>query len=87
MRLCVIGSGYVGLVTAACMAEIGHHVVGIDIDEAKVEQLNTGSIPIYEPGLDKLVQKNQTQGWLSFTTDYSVCVDAEAVFIAVGTPV
>lgn len=86
MRLCVVGSGYVGLVTAACMAEVGHHVVGIDIDAAKVDKLNAGGIPIYEPGLDKLVHKNREQGRLRFTTDYSACTDVDAVFIAVGTP-
>lgn len=86
MKLCVVGSGYVGLVTAACMAEVGHHVVGIDIDAAKVNKLNDGGIPIYEPGLDKLVLKNREQGRLNFTTDYAVCADADAVFIAVGTP-
>jgi len=86
MRLCIVGSGYVGLVTAACMAEVGHHVVGIDIDAAKVDLLNAGGIPIYEPGLDALVQKNKAQNRLSFTTDYAACADADAVFIAVGTP-
>jgi len=86
MHLCVVGSGYVGLVTAACMAEVGHHVVGIDIDKAKVDLLNDGGIPIYEPGLEDLVQKNRAQNRLSFTTDYSVCSDVDAVFIAVGTP-
>jgi len=86
MKLCVVGSGYVGLVTAACMAEVGHHVVGIDIDANKVAMLNDGGIPIYEPGLDKLVLKNREQGRLHFTTDYTVCSDADAVFIAVGTP-
>ena len=86
MRLVVVGSGYVGLVTAACMAEVGHHVTGIDIDAAKVNRLNQGEIPIYEPGLQPLVEKNHKQNRLSFTTDYAVCADADAVFIAVGTP-
>ncbi|MDQ6989370.1 MAG: UDP-glucose/GDP-mannose dehydrogenase family protein [Mariprofundaceae bacterium] len=86
MKLCVVGSGYVGLVTAACMAEVGHHVVGIDIDTAKVDLLNQGGIPIYEPGLEALVEKNRQQGRLKFTTDYALCADAEAIFIAVGTP-
>lgn len=86
MRLCVVGSGYVGLVTAACMAEVGHHVVGIDIDAAKVAELNAGGIPIYEPGLEGLVKKNRDQQRLTFTTDYARCADADAVFIAVGTP-
>ena len=84
MKLCVVGSGYVGLVTAACMAEVGHHVIGIDIDASKVDVLNAGGIPIYEPGLDDLVGKNKSR--LSFTTDYAACADADAVFIAVGTP-
>ena len=86
MKLCFIGSGYVGLVGAACMAEVGHHVVGIDNDAKKVDTLNKGGIPIYEPGLESLVKKNRDQNRLSFTTDYAVCADADAVFIAVGTP-
>ncbi|HKJ82432.1 MAG TPA: UDP-glucose/GDP-mannose dehydrogenase family protein [Mariprofundaceae bacterium] len=86
MQICVVGSGYVGLVTAACLAEVGHHVTGIDVDAGKVEMLNEGGIPIYEPGLESLVARNRQQGRLRFTTDYTVCEEAEAVFIAVGTP-
>jgi len=86
MQICVVGSGYVGLVTAACLAEVGHHVTGIDVDAGKVEMLNEGGIPIYEPGLESLVGRNRQQGRLRFTTDYTVCAEAEAVFIAVGTP-
>lgn len=86
MNISVVGSGYVGLVTAACLAEVGHHVTGIDVDAGKVDLLNDGGIPIYEPGLDALVARNRQQGRLRFTTDYAVCSESEAVFIAVGTP-
>lgn len=86
MKLCVVGSGYVGLVTAACLAEVGHHVTGIDVDKAKVTLLNNGGIPIYEPGLEAIVNRNRAHGRLNFTTDYAACGEASAVFIAVGTP-
>jgi len=87
MNICVVGSGYVGLVTGACLADFGMHVVGVDIDEAKVRALSSGKVPIYEPGLEDLVQTNMKAGRLSFSTDLGPAVQtAQAVFIAVGTP-
>ena len=87
MRLAVIGAGYVGLVSGACFADFGHTVVCVDKDESKIAALRRGEIPIYEPGLDALVANNMRQGQLSFTTDIAEAVrDAEAIFIAVGTP-
>jgi len=87
MRLCVVGTGYVGLVTGACFAEIGNEVVCADIDQAKVARLNAGEIPIFEPGLEGLVKRNRAAQRLSFTSDVSRAIaGAEAVFIAVGTP-
>jgi UDPglucose 6-dehydrogenase len=87
MRITMIGSGYVGLVSGACFADFGHDIVCVDKDEAKIEALKSGRIPIYEPGLDHLVSRNAASGRLSFTTDLAPAVrDADAVFIAVGTP-
>ena len=87
MRLTVFGSGYVGLVTGACMAEMGNHVVCVDIDEDKIARLNKGEIPIYEPGLDAYVERNVEAGRLEFTTDIQKGVDHGLFqFIAVGTP-
>jgi len=87
MNVCVVGSGYVGLVTGACLADFGMHVVGVDKDHAKVEALRRGKVPIYEPGLETLVQKNMGEGRLSFSTDLGPAIEeAQAVFIAVGTP-
>src|SRR5262245_20019539 len=87
MRLAMIGTGYVGLVSGACLADFGHQVVCVDKDAAKISMLNRGEIPIFEPGLDELVRSNVTQGRLSFTTALAEVVrEAEAVFIAVGTP-
>jgi UDPglucose 6-dehydrogenase len=87
MNVCVIGSGYVGLVTGACFAEFGVQVICADKDEAKVEALERGEIPIYEPGLDALVERNVKEGRLSFTTDTAQAVRASLVlFIAVQTP-
>ena len=87
MRIGIIGSGYVGLVAAACFAEMGNHVTCVDIDDNKIKQLKKGVIPIYEPGLEVLVKENYQKGTLSFTTDI---IDAlsitDIVFIAVGTP-
>jgi len=87
MKLCIIGSGYVGLVSGACFAEVGHHVICVDNDQRKVDKLLAGQIPIYEPGLEDLVHKNVAAKRLSFTTSTEEGVDgSEAVFIAVPTP-
>lgn len=87
MRVTIFGSGYVGLVTGACLAETGNHVVCVDIDAAKIERLNDGHIPIYEPGLEALVKRGREAGRLEFTTDVKVGVDHGLFqFIAVGTP-
>ena len=87
MRIAVIGTGYVGLVSGACFSEFGVSVTCVDKDVAKIERLNRGEIPIYEPGLDELVTSNERAGRLSFTTDLPAAVaGADAVFIAVGTP-
>jgi UDPglucose 6-dehydrogenase len=87
MKLTMVGTGYVGLVSGACFAEIGNDVTCLDIDAAKVERLNGGEIPIFEPGLEDLVQRNRAAGRLRFTSDTAAALaDAEVVFIAVGTP-
>ncbi|MEO1046678.1 MAG: UDP-glucose/GDP-mannose dehydrogenase family protein [Pseudomonadota bacterium] len=87
MKIAMIGSGYVGLVSGACFSDFGHSVVCVDKDEAKIAGLREGRMPIYEPGLDALVERNMTEGRLSFSTDLGVSVgDADAIFIAVGTP-
>jgi len=87
MKICVVGSGYVGLVTGACLADFGVNVVGVDKDVAKVAALSCGKVPIYEPGLETLVQKNMEEGRLRFSTDLGPAIEeAQAVFIAVGTP-
>lgn len=87
MQIAIVGSGYVGLVTGACLAEFGYHVTCVDKDEAKIENLRKGIIPIFEPGLESLVQQTQRVGRLSFTTNLKEAVArADAVFIAVGTP-
>ena len=87
MRVTMIGTGYVGLVSGACFADFGHDVVCVDKDASKIETLNSGGIPIYEPGLDLLVERNVREKRLSFTLDLEEAVrTADAVFIAVGTP-
>lgn len=86
MNIALIGTGYVGLVTGACLAEIGHQVICVDNDSKKIEFLQGGGIPIYEPGLEVLAKSNVAGGRLNFTTDISVVSDADVVFIAVGTP-
>ena len=86
-NISVIGTGYVGLVTGTCFADLGNQVVCLDIDETKIEILNSGGIPIYEPGLEETVRRNVKAGRLSFTTSYAEGLkDGEFVFIAVGTP-
>ncbi|WP_445682825.1 UDP-glucose dehydrogenase family protein [Radicibacter daui] len=87
MRIAMIGTGYVGLVSGTCFSEFGWNVICVDKDESKIAALKDGRIPIYEPGLDQLVAKNVAAGRLSFTTSLSEAVDgADAIFIAVGTP-
>lgn len=87
MKIAMVGSGYVGLVSGACFADFGHDVVCIDKDPSKIERLNAGVMPIYEPGLAELVASNVRAGRLSFTTDLAEGIkDAQAIFIAVGTP-
>ncbi|WP_300039432.1 UDP-glucose/GDP-mannose dehydrogenase family protein [uncultured Roseobacter sp.] len=87
MKIAMIGTGYVGLVSGVCFSDFGHEVVCVDKDPAKLEKLTAGEVPIYEPGLEDLMARNVTAGRLSFTGDLAAAVDgAEAVFIAVGTP-
>ncbi|REJ80009.1 MAG: UDP-glucose/GDP-mannose dehydrogenase family protein [Acidobacteria bacterium] len=87
MNICVVGSGYVGLVTGACLADFGMNVTCVDKDEGKIARLLDGEIPIYEPGLEVLVAKNRSRGRLHFSTDVGAGIDeALAIFIAVGTP-
>ncbi|HLX95131.1 MAG TPA: UDP-glucose/GDP-mannose dehydrogenase family protein [Verrucomicrobiae bacterium] len=87
MKLTLIGTGYVGLVTGACFAEVGHHVVCVDNDEAKIKLLQAGGLPIYEPGLAELVKKNTAAGRLSFTANTAEGVQkSDVIFIAVPTP-
>ncbi|MCM1067957.1 MAG: UDP-glucose/GDP-mannose dehydrogenase family protein [Muribaculaceae bacterium] len=87
MNIAVVGTGYVGLVSGTCFAEMGVNVTCVDVDSAKIEALRQGIVPIYEPGLDELVKRNVAEGRLRFTTDLSTCLDdAEIVFSAVGTP-
>ena len=87
MKITMIGSGYVGLVSGACFSDFGHDVVCVDKDETKIAALEAGRMPIFEPGLDQLVASNVKAGRLSFTTDLKAGVaGADAVFIAVGTP-
>jgi UDPglucose 6-dehydrogenase len=86
-QICVIGVGYVGIVTGACFADLGNRVVALDVNEKRIENLNQGIMPIYEPGLDELVKRNVKGGRLSFTTSYKDALkSAEYAFIAVGTP-
>ena len=87
MRVTIFGTGYVGLVTGTCLAEVGHEVVCVDIDAAKIDGLCNGIIPIYEPGLEPMVKANHTEGRLKFTTDAaSAIAHGDVIFIAVGTP-
>ncbi|MCI0696961.1 UDP-glucose/GDP-mannose dehydrogenase family protein [candidate division KSB1 bacterium] len=87
MRICMIGTGYVGLVTGTCFAEFGNDVICVDIIKEKIDKLNRGELPIYEPGLDDMVAKNAAEGRLKFTTDLKQAVEQSLViFVAVGTP-
>ena len=87
MRIVMIGSGYVGLVSGACFADFGHHVTCVDKDAGKIEALRAGEIPIFEPGLDELVARNADAGRLEFALELAEAMSgADAVFIAVGTP-
>jgi len=87
MRVAMIGTGYVGLVSGACFSEFGHNVVCVDKDEAKIDGLHRGQMPIYEPGLEDLVESNVRADRLTFTTDLATSVkEADVIFIAVGTP-
>ena len=86
-NIAVVGTGYVGLVTGTCFADLGNKITCLDIDEAKIEKLRQGGVPIYEPGLNELIQRNVKAGRLLFTTDYAEALaDADFVFICVGTP-
>lgn len=86
-QICVIGVGYVGIVTGACFADLGNRVIALDVNKERIDNLNKGIMPIYEPGLDELVRRNVQAGRLSFTTDYAEAVTgSEFAFIAVGTP-
>jgi UDPglucose 6-dehydrogenase len=87
MKICMIGTGYVGLVSGTCFADIGHHVYCVDKDASKINKLNSGISPIYEPGLDELIQKNYKAKRLTFTTDLKKAITAsDIIFICVGTP-
>lgn len=88
MKITIFGTGYVGLVTGACLAEVGHQVMCMDVDKAKIETLQLGGLlPIYEPGLEDLIVENRAIGNLAFTSDIPTAVDhADLQFIAVGTP-
>ena len=86
MNIAVIGTGYVGLVSGTCFAETGNHVTCVDIDEAKVARMKAGEVPIYEPGLEVLFERNTNQGRLTFTTDLADAVaKAEIIFLALSS--
>ncbi len=87
MKVAIVGSGYVGLVAGACLAETGNDVICADVDQAKIDRLRNNDVPIYEPGLEPLIERNQAEGRLSFSTDVGAAVErSRVVFIAVGTP-
>ena len=87
MRIAIVGTGYVGLVSGTCFAEMGADVTCVDVNETKINQLKEGIIPIYEPGLEEMVKRNVASNNLHFTTDLKDCLDdVEVVFSAVGTP-
>jgi UDPglucose 6-dehydrogenase len=86
-KICVVGTGYVGLVTGTCFADLGNDVICLDVDHERIDKLKNGEMPIYEPGLEQLVLQNAHSGRLSFSTEYAEALkDAEYAFIAVGTP-
>ena len=86
-QICVVGVGYVGLVTAACFSDLGNRVIALDISEEKIEGLKNGEMPIYEPGLKELVARNVAAGRITFTTSYAEALEgSEFAFICVGTP-
>ncbi|MFZ2813283.1 MAG: 2-dehydropantoate 2-reductase N-terminal domain-containing protein, partial [Rhodoferax sp.] len=87
MNITIIGTGYVGLVTGACLADLGNNVFCLDVDQAKIDLLNSGGVPIYEPGLKEIIERNVDAGRLTFSTDLAASVaHASVQFIAVGTP-
>lgn len=87
MRITIIGTGYVGLVAGACLADMGHEVICLDVDKGKIDNLNKGILPIYEPGLDAVIKRNEADKRISFTTDGEKAIQfSEIIFIAVGTP-
>ncbi|MGH8216608.1 MAG: UDP-glucose 6-dehydrogenase, partial [Rhodanobacteraceae bacterium] len=87
MKVTIFGTGYVGLVTGTCLAEMGNHVLCMDVDAGKIARLERGEIPIFEPGLEPMVARNHAAGRLKFTTDAATAVaHGDAIFIAVGTP-
>jgi UDPglucose 6-dehydrogenase len=87
LKITVIGSGYVGLVTGACLADLGNHVFCLDVDQKKIDMLNQGKVPIYEPGLTEMIARNQAANRLIFSTDIKASVEhGDIQYIAVGTP-
>src|SRR5687768_681945 len=87
MKITIIGTGYVGLVSGACFSDVGNTVLCLDVDQRKIDMLNKGEIPIHEPGLDALVVRNAAAGRLLFSTSYDTAVEhADIIFLAVGTP-
>ncbi|MFN7145512.1 MAG: 2-dehydropantoate 2-reductase N-terminal domain-containing protein, partial [Myxococcota bacterium] len=87
MNISVVGTGYVGLVVGTCMADLGHNVTCVDSDERKISALQNGKVPIYEPGLEQLIERNTREGRLSFTRDLPAALaHSRVVFVAVGTP-
>ena len=87
MKLCMIGTGYVGLVSGVCFSDVGNTVYCVDKDKKKIDELNKGNVPIYEPGLEEILKKNYKQNRLKFTTDLNFAVKfSDVIFICVGTP-